>query len=89
MKARMFFRELWRYFQVILGSAIYTLGLYSFLVPANIAAGGISGILTMVHYLWGFPVGIGYLFLIFLLSFSDFSKSANHLYLKLRFQLLL
>lgn len=78
MKARMFFRELWRYFQVILGSALYTLGLYSFLVPANIAAGGISGILTMVHYLWGFPVGIGYFILnipLIILGFFKVGKS--------------
>lgn len=61
MKAKLFFKELIRYLQVILGSAVYTLGLYAFLVPANIAAGGVSGLLTVINYLSGFPIGIGYL----------------------------
>lgn len=61
MTAKMLFKEISRYLQAILGAAVYSLGLYSFTVPNDIAAGGVSGILTMVNHLTGFPVGIGYL----------------------------
>ena len=46
-----------KYGMIIVGSAIAGLALDMFLVPAQIAAGGISGLATIVHYFTGFSVG--------------------------------
>lgn len=46
------------YLGVVVGSAVVALGLDLFLVPNKIAAGGISGLATVVHYVFGWPVGI-------------------------------
>ncbi len=43
---------------VLVGVVITALGLDLFLVPNKIAAGGFSGIATIVHYVFGFPVGL-------------------------------
>uniref|UniRef100_A0A7C1J8F8 YitT family protein n=1 Tax=Ammonifex degensii TaxID=42838 RepID=A0A7C1J8F8_9THEO len=39
------------------GTVLVALGLDLFLVPNKIAAGGVSGIATILHHLFGFPVG--------------------------------
>lgn len=43
--------------QIGLGSFITALGLNLFLIPNRIAAGGVSGIATLLYYLVGWPVG--------------------------------
>ena len=45
------------YFQIVLGCYIGALGLTMFLVPNKVAAGGVSGLATVLHYLFEFPVG--------------------------------
>lgn len=45
-------------FGVTVGSFITALGLVAFLIPNKIAAGGVSGLATLLFYLFGFPVGI-------------------------------
>ncbi|MEW6172379.1 MAG: YitT family protein [Bacillota bacterium] len=45
----------------LIGVIMIALGLDLFLVPNKIAAGGISGIATVLHYLFGFPVGVSML----------------------------
>ncbi|HEX3031787.1 MAG TPA: YitT family protein [Bacillota bacterium] len=42
---------------ILLGSVITGLGLILFLIPNKIAAGGVSGIATIIYYVLGFPVG--------------------------------
>lgn len=42
---------------LFLGVVLIALGLDLFLVPNKIAAGGVSGIATILHHLVGFPVG--------------------------------
>ena len=42
---------------LLIGSLIYGLGIYMFVVPANIAPGGASGIALMVNFVTGLPVG--------------------------------
>ena len=42
---------------LLLGVVLVALGLDLFLVPNKIAAGGVSGIATILHHLLGFPVG--------------------------------
>lgn len=43
---------------LLIGSLIYGIGTYVFVVPANIAPGGASGIALMVNFVTGLPVGI-------------------------------
>ncbi|MGB9804906.1 YitT family protein [Desulfofundulus sp.] len=43
---------------VTLGVVLTALGLDLFLVPNKIAAGGVSGLATVIHYLTGAPVGM-------------------------------
>lgn len=43
---------------IILGSLITALALDIFLIPNKIAAGGVSGLATVLHYLLDFPVGL-------------------------------
>ncbi|NMB46144.1 MAG: YitT family protein [Firmicutes bacterium] len=50
-------RTAYEYGIVTLGVVITALGYNWFLIPNRIAAGGVSGIGTILHYLWGFPVG--------------------------------
>lgn len=45
------------YLQIAIGSFIGSLGLTMFLVPNKVAAGGVSGLATVLHYLFGLPVG--------------------------------
>ncbi|HEX3031705.1 MAG TPA: YitT family protein [Bacillota bacterium] len=42
---------------ILVGSAVTALGLVLFLVPNKIAAGGVSGIATIIYYILKFPVG--------------------------------
>jgi uncharacterized membrane-anchored protein YitT (DUF2179 family) len=44
-------------FGVTVGSFITALGLAAFLIPNKIAAGGVSGLATVLYYVFGFPVG--------------------------------
>lgn len=43
---------------LLVGSFIYGLGTHAFIVPANIAPGGASGLALMTNYLFDLPVGI-------------------------------
>jgi len=45
------------YAQIVIGSFIGALSLTMFLVPNKLAAGGVSGISTVLHYVFGLPVG--------------------------------
>jgi uncharacterized membrane-anchored protein YitT (DUF2179 family) len=54
MKIKTFLLE---YLQIVIGSFIGSLGLTMFLVPNKVAAGGVSGLATVLHYLFGLPVG--------------------------------
>jgi len=46
------------YFQIALGCVIGGLAYPLFLVPNNIAPGGLTGVATILNYLFGWPVGI-------------------------------
>jgi len=43
---------------IILGALITAVALDMFLIPNKIAAGGVSGLATVLHHLFGFPVGM-------------------------------
>lgn len=42
---------------IVLGSAVYAVGVNAFTAPNNIAAGGVTGVATMLHYLFSTPIG--------------------------------
>ncbi len=66
-----------RYALTIIGAAIVALSLDLFLIPAEIAPGGVSGLAIVINHLTGFPVGLVILTLnipIFLLGARNFSK---------------
>lgn len=42
---------------LLIGSLIYGIGIHAFIVPANIAPGGASGLALMANYMFGLPVG--------------------------------
>ena len=49
-------RELWKDISLLLlGSLIYGIGTYVFVIPANIAPGGATGVALMVNYVTGLP----------------------------------
>ena len=65
MKIKQFFNQLdfsWRsirdYLLIISGSLVQALALRTFLIPAQLVGGGISGIAQLLHYLWRTPVGL-------------------------------
>lgn len=41
----------------LLGSGVYALSVNVFTAPNEIAPGGLTGVGTIVHYLWGVPIG--------------------------------
>lgn len=66
-----------KYFFIILGSAVMGMGLGLFLIPMQIAPGGISGLSTVLHYLFKVPTGLVVLIInipIFIVGALNFSK---------------
>ncbi|MBO8137696.1 MAG: YitT family protein [Desulfotomaculum sp.] len=51
------YRLIKQYTGILIGVLLVALGLNLFLVPNKIAAGGVSGIATIIYYLFGVPVG--------------------------------
>ena len=43
---------------MLVGSAVYAVEVNAFTAPNNIAAGGVTGIATMLNYLFGTPIGL-------------------------------
>lgn len=52
------YQVMWDLSGITIGSFITALGLVAFLIPNKIAAGGVSGLSTILYYLFKFPVGI-------------------------------
>ena len=46
------------YLLILLGCLLTALAFNFFFIPNEIAPGGLSGIATVIHYLFGFPVGV-------------------------------
>lgn len=56
-------KTVWSYLGITLGALLTALGLVLFLIPNKIAAGGVSGLATVIYYVFHFKVGITMLFL--------------------------
>lgn len=75
---KMHWREIKDYLGVTLGSFITAFGLSAFLIPNKIAAGGVSGLATVLFYVFGFPVGVS----IFVINIPLFLASIKEMGLK-------
>jgi len=65
------------YFIINLGLIVAAIGIGLFLVPAKIVAGGVSGIATLLYYIFDLPVGITMLLInipLFLIGIKTFGK---------------
>lgn len=55
-------KKLWQqsrdYFLILLGALAQAAGLRLFLVPANLASGGVSGVSQLIHRFTGWPIGL-------------------------------
>ena len=54
-RARGFFLDL---LCMVAGSAVYAVNVNAFTAPNNIAAGGVTGVATMLNYVFGTPIGL-------------------------------
>lgn len=52
------FKAIQDYILIFIGTLLTAVGLDMFLIPNKIAAGGVSGIATIIHYVVHFPVGV-------------------------------
>jgi len=53
-----FFRNLWDYALITLGSVIQALALILFMVPANLVSGGLVGFSQIISHFTGWPIGL-------------------------------
>ncbi len=63
---------------ILLGSVLYALSVVIFTAPNNIAPGGLTGIGTVLNYLFGFPIGTFILIMnvpLFLLGFKVLGRA--------------
>ncbi len=58
MKNQVVIREAKSYIMLTLALCIATLGWAAFIIPAGIVGGGITGLASTFHYLWGWDVGL-------------------------------
>lgn len=56
-----FWNETVRYSELVIGAIIFGFGQVAFLVPAQLAPGGLNGIGIVINNATGFPVGLAYL----------------------------
>ena len=62
---------------ILLGGSIMGFALDFFLVPSQVTAGGVSGVSTVLYYLFNLPIGLMVLVLnipIFILGFITFNS---------------
>lgn len=53
-------KRLFPFIQIVAGTAIAALAVNLFLIPNQLASGGLGGLLLIFHYLWGIPIGSAY-----------------------------
>lgn len=63
----------------VLGSLVFATGIISFVGPAQIAPGGVSGISLILNYLWGLPIGTMSLILNIPLLILSYRYLGHHL----------
>ncbi len=71
-------REIEQYLGIIFGAIIFGMGYAWFLIPYNMAPGGVGGIAQLFHYFFNAPVGITMIIInipLFVISFIFIGKS--------------
>jgi uncharacterized membrane-anchored protein YitT (DUF2179 family) len=71
-------REIRQYLGIIFGAVLFGIGYSWFLIPYNIAPGGVGGIAQLIHYFFALPVGLTMIALnipLFVISFIFIGKS--------------
>lgn len=71
-------REIEQYLGIVFGAVIFGMGYAWFLIPYNMAPGGVGGIAQLTNYFFGFPVGITMIIInipLFVISFIFIGKS--------------
>jgi len=71
-------REIEQYLGIIIGAIIFGMGYSWFLIPYNIAPGGVGGIAQLFHYFFNAPVGLTMIIInipLFIISFIFIGKS--------------
>jgi uncharacterized membrane-anchored protein YitT (DUF2179 family) len=71
-------KEIQSYVGIVFGSIFFALGYAWFLIPYNIAPGGVGGIAQILHYFFALPVGMTMIVLnipLFVMSFLLIGKS--------------
>ena len=79
MKKRIIYLFFKKVFFITLGAFVMAMGVSVFLVPSRIAAGGVSGISTVVYIKTGIPLGITYFVfnvILFIWGFNTVSKKS-------------
>lgn len=51
------------YIQILVGTAIAAAGINLFMLPNHLPSGGLGGLLVILHYVWGLPIGSIYFLL--------------------------
>ena len=77
IKARLRNERLVAYIEILLGCVIGGAAYPLFLVPNNIAPGGLTGVATIFNYLWGWPVGVTSMALnlpLFIIGFKEMGR---------------
>ena len=62
----------WDYLVMSLGCLIFCFSWEAFMIPNQIASGGLTGICTIIQYATGFPVSLSYIALNVFLLISGF-----------------
>lgn len=71
-------REIEQYLGIIVGAVIFGMGYAWFLIPYNIAPGGVGGIAQLFHHFFGLPVGLTMIVInipLFVISFLLIGRS--------------
>jgi uncharacterized membrane-anchored protein YitT (DUF2179 family) len=71
-------REIEQYLGIILGAIIFGMGYAWFLIPYNMAPGGVGGIAQLFHWFFNIPVGLTMVLInipLFVISFIFIGKS--------------
>ena len=58
LKKREIFHEVRRYFVILFGCIVCSIGINLFILPANLLTSGLGGIAILLHYFVGWPVGV-------------------------------
>jgi uncharacterized membrane-anchored protein YitT (DUF2179 family) len=77
VKRQKFYSEFIDYSKICIGLALTAIGLDLFLIPNKIAAGGVSGIATILFHIFQYPVGFSMLIMnaiLFILGFLALGK---------------